>query len=113
MFVFFHSLIYPKSFRDTKVALMLTFDWRNLTKIKSEISNRDMSERPEMGKINVQEYRRGSKKRPIQRNWQHRVHKTKKKQIKDTTHYVVGHHNTQTNPNNVHKNKGILQQVST
>jgi hypothetical protein len=49
---------------------MLTFDWRNLTKIKSEISNRDMSERPEMGKINVQEYRKGSKKRPIQRNWQ-------------------------------------------
>ena len=65
MFVFFHSLIYRKSFRDTKVALML-----NLIKIKSEISNRDMSERPEMGKINVQEYRRGSKKRPIQRNWQ-------------------------------------------
>ena len=63
MFVFFHSLIYRKSFRDTKVVLMLTFDWRNLIKIKSEISNRDMSERPEMGNINVKEYRRGSKKK--------------------------------------------------
>jgi hypothetical protein len=42
---------------------MLTFDWRNLIKIKSEISNRDMSERPEMGNINVKEYRRGSKKK--------------------------------------------------
>ena len=35
----------------------------NLIKIKSEISNRDMSERPEMGSINVKEYRRGSKKK--------------------------------------------------
>jgi hypothetical protein len=62
---------------------MLTFDWRNLIKIKSEISNRDMSERPEMGNINVKEYRRGSKKkRPIQRNWQYRVHKTMKKATK-------------------------------
>ena len=63
MFVFFHSLVYRKPFRDTKVVVMLTFDWRNLIKIKSEISNRDMSERPEMGNINVKEYRRGSKKK--------------------------------------------------
>jgi hypothetical protein len=29
--------------------------------------------------INVREYRRGRKKRTIQRNWQHRVHKTQDK----------------------------------
>jgi hypothetical protein len=28
--------------------------------------------------INVREYRRGNQKRTIQRNWQHRVYKTKK-----------------------------------
>ena len=28
--------------------------------------------------INVREHRRGNQKRTIQRNWQHRVHKTKK-----------------------------------
>jgi hypothetical protein len=28
------------------------------------------------GQINVREYRRGNKKKTIQRNWQHMVHKT-------------------------------------
>jgi len=37
--------------------------------------------------INVREYRRGNQKRTIQRNWQHRVHKTKKKQAK-SEHYM-------------------------
>jgi hypothetical protein len=32
--------------------------------------------------INVREYRRGNQKRTIQRNWQHRVHKTKKNKTK-------------------------------
>ena len=35
--------------------------------------------------INVREYRRGNQKRTIQRNWQHRVHKTKKNKTK--THH--------------------------
>jgi hypothetical protein len=32
--------------------------------------------------INVREYRRNNHKRTIQRNWQHRVHKKKKKKLK-------------------------------
>jgi len=32
--------------------------------------------------INVREYRRGNQKRTIQRNWQHRVYKTKKNKTK-------------------------------
>jgi hypothetical protein len=32
--------------------------------------------------INVREYRRGNQKYPIQRNWQHMVHKTKKNKTK-------------------------------
>jgi len=31
-----------------------------------------------MGIKNVREFRKGNQKRTIQRNWQHRVHKTKK-----------------------------------
>jgi hypothetical protein len=31
------------------------------------------------GQINVREYRRGNKKKTIQRNWQHMVHKTQDK----------------------------------
>jgi ferredoxin-like protein FixX len=33
-------------------------------------------------KLNVREYRRDNQKRIIQRNWQHRVHKTKKNKTK-------------------------------
>ena len=39
-------------------------------------------------------------KRTIQRNWQHRLHKTKKNKTKITTHYVLDitvHKQTQTN----------------
>jgi len=35
--------------------------------------------------INVREYRRGNQERTIQRNWQHRVHKTKKNKTKTQT----------------------------
>ena len=35
--------------------------------------------------INVREYRRGNQKWTIQRNWQHRVHNTKK----NTTQYAL------------------------
>ena len=38
--------------------------------------------------IVVREYRRGNKKWKIQRNWQHRVHKTKKNETK-TQHYTL------------------------
>jgi hypothetical protein len=38
--------------------------------------------------INVREYRRGNQKRTIQRNWQHRVHNTKKNKTK-TQHHVL------------------------
>ena len=37
--------------------------------------------------INVKEYRNGNTKLTIQRNWQHRVHKSKKN--KNTTQYVL------------------------
>ena len=37
--------------------------------------------------INVREYRRANQKWTIKRNWQHRVHKTKKK--KHATKYVL------------------------
>ena len=40
------------------------------------------------GQINVREYQRGNQKRTIHRNWQHRVHMTKKNKIK-TTQYVL------------------------
>jgi hypothetical protein len=34
--------------------------------------------------INVREYRRGNQKKEIQRNWQHRLHKTKTNNINKT-----------------------------
>ena len=34
------------------------------------------------GQINVREYQRGNQKRTIQRNWQHKVHKTYKNKTK-------------------------------
>jgi hypothetical protein len=46
--------------------------------------------------INVRECRKGNKKWTIQRNWQHRVHKTNKKQNKNTTQYVLDTTSTQT-----------------
>ena len=59
-------------------------------------------------KINAREYRWGNQKWTRQRNWQHRVTKTKYKQNKNTTQYV-GHHSTQTNTNNVNKTWALLQ----
>jgi hypothetical protein len=68
-------------------------------------------------KINVREYRRGNQQLTIQRNWQHRVHKTKKN--KTVTQYntmcgghhlmCVGHHYTQTETNNVNNTLALLQ----
>ena len=50
--------------------------------------------------INFREYRRCNNKLTIQRNWQHRVHKTKKNKAK--THTIcVRHHYMQKNANNV------------
>ena len=40
-------------------------------------------------RINVSEYRRGNQKWTIQKNWQHMIHKTKTKQNKNTTQYVL------------------------
>jgi hypothetical protein len=39
--------------------------------------------------IDIREYWRGNQERTIQRNWQHRVHRTKKKQNTSTTQYVM------------------------
>jgi hypothetical protein len=41
--------------------------------------------------INVREYRRGNQKRTIQRNWQHRVHKTKINKTKSTIFDPLSH----------------------
>jgi hypothetical protein len=49
------------------------------------------------------ENRRGNQELTIQRNWQHRVHKTKKNKAKNTKIICVGDHCTQTNINNVNK----------
>ena len=50
-------------------------------------------------KINVREYRCGNQKWTIQRNWQHRVHKTKKN--KTNTQYALDI--MQINTNNINK----------
>ena len=49
-------------------------------------------------------YQRGNQKRTIQRNWQHRVHMTKKNKTK-TQHNMcwIRYHYTKTNTNNVDK----------
>jgi hypothetical protein len=56
--------------------------------------------------INVREYGRGNQNRTIQKNWQHRVHKTMEK-----THNTVcvGHYYTQTNTNIINKTCVLLQ----
>jgi hypothetical protein len=51
--------------------------------------------------INVREYRRGNQKWTIQRNWQHRVHKTKKNKKNNTI--CVGNHYAKTNTSNINK----------
>ena len=54
--------------------------------------------------INVREYRKGNHKWTIQRNRQHRVHKTTNNKIKLQHNTIcVGDHYTQTNTNNVDK----------
>ena len=58
--------------------------------------------------INVREYRRGKQKRTIQRNWKHRIHKTKKTKQKHNS-ICVGHHYRQTNTNNVNETRALLQ----
>jgi len=39
--------------------------------------------------IDFREYWRGNQKWTIQRNWQHRVHKTKKNKTKNTAQYIL------------------------
>ena len=57
-----------------------------------------------MYKINIREYQRDNQKWTIQRNWQHRVHKTKTNKVKTQHNTIcVGHHYAQTNTNNVDK----------
>ena len=52
-------------------------------------------------KINVREYRMGNQKWTIQRNLQHRVHKTKENKTKTQRNTIcVGHHYAQTNTTN-------------
>ena len=41
------------------------------------------------GQIHVREYRRGNQKWTIQRNWQHRVHKTQDKYMLENTEGVI------------------------
>jgi hypothetical protein len=48
-------------------------------------------------KINVGEYRRGNKTWTIQRNWQHRVHKTKKNKAKTQRNWQHRVHKTKKN----------------
>jgi hypothetical protein len=57
----------------------------------------------EYKKINVREHRRGNQKWGIQRNWQHRVHKTKTNKTKKHNTICGGHHYAQANTNNVNK----------
>jgi len=52
--------------------------------------------------INVKEWR-NNQKWTIQRDWQHRVHKTKKNKT------CVGHHWMQTSTNNENKTRALLQ----
>ena len=56
-------------------------------------------------RLSVRKHRSGNKKWTIQRNWQHRVHKTKN----NTTRYCVGHHYAQTNTNNVNNTWTLTQ----
>ena len=55
--------------------------------------------------INVGKYRRGNQKWTIQRNWQHRVHKTKKDKTK-TQHNICW---TPLYPNNLNKTWALIQ----
>ena len=47
----------------------------------------------------------------IQRNWQHRVHKTKTKTKQKHNTICVGYHYAQTNTNNVSKTWALLQVI--
>jgi hypothetical protein len=59
--------------------------------------------------LNAREYRRCHQIWRIQRNWQHRVHKTKKKKTRNTI--CVGHHYVQTNTNNANKTLALLHKT--
>ena len=52
--------------------------------------------------INVREYRRGNQERTINRNRQHRVRFTRRRQTKQKHNTIcIGNHNAQTNTNDV------------
>jgi quinolinate synthase len=59
-------------------------------------------------RINIREYRRDNQKWTIQRNWQYKVHKTKKNKQKHNAIFV-GHYYAQTDTNNVNKTWSLLQ----
>ena len=59
--------------------------------------------------MNVREYRRDNQKRTIQRNWKHRVLKTKNKVKQKHNTICVGHHDTQTNTKQINKTCALLQ----
>ena len=58
--------------------------------------------------INVREYRRGHQNRTIQRNWQHRVHKTTKNKAKTQNNMCWTSLCAYTNTNNVNKTLTLL-----
>jgi len=58
--------------------------------------------------MNVKEYRRGNHKWTIQRNWQHGVYKTGKKETKQKHNTLcVGHHYAKTNTYNIKQSKFV------
>ena len=65
------------------------------------------------GQINVREYQRGNQIQTIQRNWQHRVHKTQDedKQNKNTTQYVLAPTMCKQTQKNVNKYKYVENDI--
>ena len=62
----------------------------SITILSQEVKQiKNIIDRGCIANINDREYRSGNQQWTIQRNWQHRVHKTKKKQSKNTTQYVL------------------------
>ena len=47
------------------------------------------------GQIHVREYRRGNQKWTIQRNWQHRIHKTQDKSMLENTEGAIQKDNSE------------------
>ena len=71
--------------------------------LNSQVST-DSSISSSWHQINDREYRRGNKERTIERNWQHRTHKTKKNKNKNTNMCRIPQH-----ANNINKTCGLPQ----